>query len=72
MSEMIKIWLIEMLSSEIKETNANIANNVLWARGSTTPDSAENFANNISELEDYKSLLFKMKRQLIEKGSISI
>lgn len=72
MNEMTKIWLVEMIDNEIKETNGNISNNTLWAHGSETPEIAENFIQTISELEDYKQLLLTMKNQIESEGKINV
>lgn len=67
MDEMIKIWLTEMLDREIKETNSNISNNVLWAHGSHTEPEAEMFTQNIASLEEYKEVLLKLKKQVLDE-----
>jgi hypothetical protein len=71
MDEMIKIWLIAMFDAEIKETDANISNNTLWAHGCDNPEDAENYTQTVCELEDYKRVLFRL-RELTMKGELDV
>lgn len=72
MNEMTKGCLAEMLDTEIKDVNATISNNCLWAHGSETEEEAEMFTSNIRSLEDYRSVLLKMKEQIETEGRINV
>lgn len=72
MSEMVKIWLAEMVHREIEQVNGSISNNLLWLHSSETNEEVEMFASNIASLEEYKSTLLKMQKQVEEEGHINV
>lgn len=72
MSEMTKIWLAEMLHREIEQINGAISNNCLWLHSSESSEEAEMFTSNIASLEEYKSTLLEMKKQVEEEGHINV
>ena len=72
MSEMVKIWLAEMVHREIEQVNGIISNNCLWLHSSEGTEEAEMFTANIASLEEYKSTLLKMKKQIEEEGHINV
>lgn len=72
MSEIVKIWLSEMLEKEIKEVNGTISNNCLWMHSAETQDESEMFCENVASLEEYKTLLLEMKRQVELEGKINV
>lgn len=72
MSEMVKIWLAEMVHREIEQVNGTISNNCLWLHSSESPEEAEMFTANIASLEEYKSTLLEMKKQVEEEGHINV
>lgn len=71
MSEMIKIWLAEMLHHEIEEVNGTISNNRLWLHSSETAEEIDMFSANIESLEEYKSLLLTMQKK-VEEGTFNV
>lgn len=72
MSEMVKIWLAEMVHREIEQVNGTISNNCLWLHSSASSEEAEMFTSNIASLEEYKSTLLEMKKQVEEEGHINV
>lgn len=71
MSEMVKIWLAEMLHREIEEVNGTISNNRLWLHSSETAGEVDMFSANIESLEEYKTLLLTMQRK-VEEGTFNV
>lgn len=71
MSEMVKIWLAEMVHREIEQVNGTISNNCLWLHSSESKEEAEMFASNIASLEEYKELLLEMQKK-IEEGDFTV
>ena len=72
MSELVKFWLAEMVHREIEQVNGTISNNCLWLHSSASSEEAEMFASNIASLEEYKSTLLEMKKQVEEEGHINV
>lgn len=72
MSEVVKIWLAEMLDNEITEVNGTISNNCLWLHSAEGTEEAEMFCENIASLEEYKSILLEMKKQVESEGKINV
>ena len=72
MSEVVKIWLAEMLEREIKEVNGSISNNCLWMHSAETKEESEMFCDNVANLEEYKTLLLEMKQQFESEGKINV
>lgn len=71
MSEMIKIWLAEMVHREIEQVNGTISNNCLWLHSSESTEEAEMFTANITSLEEYKTVLLQMQKK-IEEGNFNV
>ena len=71
MSEMIKIWLAEMVHREIEQVNGTISNNCLWLHSSESTEEAEMFTTNIASLEEYKTVLLQMQKK-IEEGNFNV
>ena len=71
MSEMVKIWLAEMVHREIEQVNGTISNNCLWLHSSESAEEAEMFTANIASLEEYKTVLLQMQKK-IEEGNFTV
>ena len=71
MSEMVKIWLAEMVHREIEQVNGAISNNCLWLHSSESSEEAEMFTSNIASLEEYKTVLLQMQKK-IEEGNFTV
>lgn len=71
MSEMVKIWLAEMVHQEIEQVNGTISNNRLWLHSSESTEEAEMFTTNIASLEEYKTVLLQMQKK-IEEGNFVV
>jgi hypothetical protein len=71
MSEMVKIWLAEMVHREIEQVNGTISNNCLWLHSSESSEEAEMFTSNIASLEEYKTVLLQMQKK-IEEGNFTV
>ena len=64
MNETVKIWLIDMIDAEIKEVTSNISNQKLWMHGVTDVETVAMFVSNINDLEEYKEILFTLRKQI--------
>lgn len=71
MSEMVEIWLAEMVHREIEQVNGTISNNCLWLHSSESSEEAEMFTANIASLEEYKTVLLQMQKK-IEEGNFTV
>lgn len=71
MSETVKIWLAGMVQSEIEQVTGTISNNNLWMHSSETDEEVEMFAENIANLEEYKSVLETIYKS-IEEGTFNV
>ena len=71
MSEMVKIWLAEMIHREIEQVNGTISNNCLWLHSSESTEEAEMFTANIASLVEYKTVLLQMQKK-IEEGNFNV
>lgn len=71
MSEMVKIWLAEMVHREIEQVNGTISNNCLWLHSSESSEEAEMFTANIASLEEYKTVLLQLQKK-IEEGNFTV
>ena len=71
MSEMVKIWLAEMIHREIEQVNGTISNNCLWFHSSESSEEAEMFTSNIASLEEYKTVLLQLQKK-IEEGDFTV
>ena len=71
MSEMVKIWLAEMVHREIEQVNGTISNSCLWLHSSESSEEAEMFTANIASLEEYKTVLLQMQKK-IEEGDFTV
>ena len=67
MTEIMKIGLLTMIDTEMKQVVGMISNEALWAHGSTTEEDAQMHTDNIADLEEYKELLLKMREQVVEE-----
>lgn len=71
MSETVKIWLAGMVQNEIEQVTGTISNNNLWMHSSETDEEVEMFAENIANLEEYKSVLETIYKR-IEEGTFNV
>lgn len=71
MSETVKIWLAGMVQNEIEQVTGTISNNNLWMHSSETEEEVEMFAENIANLEEYKSVLETIYTS-IEEGTFNV
>jgi hypothetical protein len=71
MSETVKIWLAGMVQNEIEQVTGTISNNNLWMHSSETDEEVEMFAENIANLEEYKSVLETIYKN-IEEGTFNV
>jgi hypothetical protein len=71
MSETVKIWLAGMVQNEIEQVTGTISNNNLWMHSSETDEEVEMFAENIANLEEYKSVLETIYKS-IEEGTFNV
>jgi hypothetical protein len=67
MSELMKIRLLAMIDSELKHVAGMISNETLWMHGSNTKDDQIIHMSNIADLEDYNSLLLRMREKVVEE-----
>lgn len=67
MSDIMKIRLLTMIDSEMREVVGAISNEMLWANGSDTEEQMQMHYDNVAELEEYKSLLLRMREQVVEE-----
>ena len=72
MSAIMKIRLIVMLNNEIQHVNGMISNESLWALGSSSEEDSRMHSNNMSDLEEYKSLLLKMKEKVEREEEFNV
>jgi hypothetical protein len=79
MTDMTKDWLVEMLDREIKEVNGTISNHKLWAHadavsgdGWVPESSLDSHIQTVLDLTEYKSLLLKIKEQIVVEGMIRV
>jgi hypothetical protein len=66
MSDIMKIRLLTMIDNEMKQVVGAISNESLWADGSTTEEETQMHYDNVADLEEYKSLLLRMREQVVE------
>ena len=71
MSETVKIWLAGMVYNEIEQVTGTISNNNLWMHSSETEEEVEMFAENITNLEEYKLVLETIYKS-IEEGTFNV
>lgn len=66
MSDITKIRLLAMVEGELEQVRGMTSNENLWLLGSNTEEESQMHSENISNLEEYKTLLLKMKEQIEE------
>lgn len=66
-----KLWLIAMLTNEIEETNQNIKNYIIWERGCRNPEELLGYAEQISNLHEYRDILTNLLKQ-VEEGTLNV
>jgi hypothetical protein len=66
MSDITKIRLLAMIEGELEQVRGMTSNENLWLLGSNTEEESQMHTENISNLEEYKTLLLKMKEQIEE------
>ena len=71
MSQTVKIWLAGMVQNEIEQVTGTISNNNLCMHSSETDEEVEMFAENIANLEEYKSVLETIYKS-IEEGTFNV
>lgn len=62
----IKLWLTIMLTNEIEETEANIKNYTIWARGCNNPEEIPAYNDQIENLYRYRTTLKNLLKQVEE------
>lgn len=67
MNETVKLWLLTMVNGELLMVHNDIRNNQVWQSGSSTDEEVEMFGNNIRDLEEFKSILESLKKQIEEE-----
>lgn len=72
MSEITKIRLLAMISSELEQVNKMISNEKLWMFGSTTKEDSQMHSDNIKDLEEFKEILKIMESQIVKEGCINV
>lgn len=71
MSDLMKIRMLAMIDEELNDVQGSISNNKLWMHAATDLDEAAMFTENITDLEDYKKVLIKMRVQ-VNDGTFNI
>lgn len=66
MSEMMRIRMLAMIDTELKEVVGSISNNKVWASAAATPEENYMFEENIEELEEYQDFLLRFREQVVE------
>jgi hypothetical protein len=66
MSDITKIRLLAMIEGELEQVRGMLSNENLWLLGSNTDEESQMHTENIANLEEYKTLLLKMKEQIEE------
>lgn len=71
MFEITKIKLLNLIISEVDQTIKEISNERLWEFGSITERESRLHTENILGLEEYKTILLKLKEK-IEEGEFDV
>jgi hypothetical protein len=66
-----ELWLSAMLANEIEETEQNIKNYTIWERGCNDPDELPAYAEQISNLHEYKDTLTNLLKQ-VKEGTLNV
>lgn len=66
MSEIMQIRLLAMIDAEMKQVVGMLCNETLWMHGSSDMEQTQVHVENIANLEEYKSLLLRMREQVVE------
>ena len=67
MSNIMKIRLLAMVDSELKQVVGMISDEALWAHGATNEEEAQMHVCNIMDLEEYRDMLLRMREQVVEE-----
>ena len=67
MSEIIKVRLLTMIVTELKQVVGMISNETLWMHGSNTKEESQMHVDNLADLEEYRELLLRMREQIVEE-----
>jgi hypothetical protein len=67
MSEIMKIRLLAMIDEEMKQVVGMISNETLWMHGSDTQEESQMHVDNMTDLEEYKALLLRMREKVVEE-----
>ena len=71
MTEIMKIRLLAMVDTELEQVAGMISNETLWMHGSSDMEQTQMHVENIANLEEYKSLLLRMREQVVE-GELNV
>ena len=66
MTELSKLWLIDLLENEMKETLDNIKNHKVWLKGCTSSYEIVMTEDNIQHLYNYHETLNNLKERIEE------
>lgn len=72
MSDIMKIRLLTMLDNEIRHVNGMISNEALWALGSSAEEDTQMHSDNVTDLEEYKALLFEMREKVEREEELNV
>lgn len=71
MTELSKLWLIDLLENEKKETLDNIKNHKVWLKGCTDPSEITMLEDNIQHFYNYHETLNNLQER-IEESAINV
>lgn len=66
MTDLMRVRMLAMIDDEMKQVAGMISNEAIWACGSSTEEEAQMHSENITELEEYQEILFKLREQAVE------
>lgn len=66
MPEIMRIRMLAMIDTELKEVEGSISNNKVWACAASTPEEEHMFEGNIMELQEYQDFLLRLREQVVE------
>lgn len=69
MTDLMKIRLCAMINNELQQVDANISNELIWARASLTKEDNAMFMENVASYNEYKELLLDLRKQ-VEEGEL--
>lgn len=69
MTDLMKIRLCAMINNELQQVDADISNELIWARASLTKEDNAMFMENVASYNEYKELLLDLRKQ-VEEGEL--